>query len=162
MQPQDISCWLSFKTNQQLWCQVSCCLSVETTQQLWRWLTHISCCFPSKTTQQLWWQHTPVTLFSWLLSLSKQTSACRVQGLRRPLSPCCTTGSPSLLLHLIIPKHSFTSAKVLQYFVGEIERTGTMEMILKTMKPSFGRSQIYHRLLVDLLALLATLASLAS
>jgi hypothetical protein len=40
------------------------------------------------------------------------------------------TGTPSLLSHLIIPKHSFTSAKVSQYFVREIERSRTIEMVL--------------------------------
>ncbi len=85
------------------------------------------------------------TFNGWLLSLSKQTSRCRDQGLRRPLSPRCTTGSPSLLSHLMIPKHSFISAKVLQYFVKEIERTRTMQTIQKTMTLSFGRNQTYHR-----------------
>ncbi len=84
------------------------------------------------------------TFNGWLLSLSKQTSTCRDQGLHRPLSPRCTTGGPSLLSHLMIPKHSFISAKVLQYFVREIERTQTMETIRKMMKSLFGRSQTYH------------------
>jgi hypothetical protein len=52
-----------------------------------------------------------------------------------------STKHSSLLLHLIIPKHSFTSAKVSQCFVREIKRTQTME---KMMKSSFGRNQTYH------------------
>ena len=70
---------------------------------------------------------------------------CMDQGLCRPLYPCCTTGTPSLLSHLVIPKKLFTSAKVSQYFVREIERTRTMEMTPKTMKLLFHRSQTYHR-----------------
>ena len=60
----------------------------------------------------------------WKLStFNGQTSrTCRYQKLCQPLYPCCTTGTPSLLLHLIIPKHSFTSAKIAQYFVRENDR----------------------------------------
>jgi hypothetical protein len=43
-------------------------------------------------------------------------------GLCRPLSPHCITGSPSILSYPTFPKHSFTSAKFLQYFVREIGR----------------------------------------
>ncbi len=52
------------------------------------------------------------------------------------------TKHSNLLSHLIISKHSFTSAKVLQYFVRKIKRMQTME---KMMKSLFGRSQTYHR-----------------
>ncbi len=56
------------------------------------------------------------------------------------LTPSASKHS-SLLSCLIIPKHSFTSAKVLQYFVREIKRERTMEKMLKS---SFGRNQTYH------------------
>jgi hypothetical protein len=74
-----------------------------------------------------------------LLSISPFNNCCQLR--EHVLPQLRSTKHFSLLLHLIIPKHSFTSAKVSQYFVREIKRTQTIE---KKIKSSLGRSQTYH------------------
>ncbi len=85
-----------------------------------------------------------VNLFTWLFLSSNQTPTFHYQIRREHNMLKSIFEHSNWLLHLTIPKHFFTSAKVSQYFVRKIKRTRTMEMILKTMKLSFGRSQTYH------------------